>query len=96
MTTSEKANGVCGSTGFQNHSHDTSNFTDFDAARLRYLGDQLSAFNRLEASALRFGINVYPLDGDSIYMTGAGGFHCCAPDIRAAAGVIRQFGAVHG
>jgi hypothetical protein len=93
MTNSEKANGVCGSTGFQKLSQNTVDFSDF---ALRRIGEKLTAYNRLEASARRFGISVYPLDGDSIYMTSAGGFHCCAPDLRAATALIRQLGAGRG
>ncbi|MBC7619251.1 MAG: hypothetical protein H7293_09760 [Candidatus Saccharibacteria bacterium] len=47
-------------------------------------------------SASRFGIKVYPLDGDTVYMSADSGFHCIAPDLRAATAVIRQLGSAHG
>lgn len=78
-------------TAFQHSQHRNPSTT-----RLLTLGDQLSAFNRMKAAAAKHGIAAYPLSGDSIYLSGPGGFHCCAPDVRAASILIRQMGGHFG
>lgn len=91
--TKHQAPSVCGTRGLENH---TQNSNDFSDNALRRLGEQVSALHRLEMSASRFGIKVYPLDGDTVYMSADSGFHCIAPDLRAATAVIRQLGSAHG
>jgi hypothetical protein len=69
---------------------------DSSVAALLALGEKLTAFNRMKAAASKCGIDAYPLSGDSVYLSGPGGFHCCAPDVRTAAILVRRMGGRHG